>query len=470
MTAPGVVIVGAGPAGARAAQTLVAAGLRPIVVDEGARAGGQIYRRPPQPLARPAATLYGSEARKARALHADFDAMAERGAIAYLRETSVLTVHDGRAQVLGPQGLRWLAFDKLILATGAIDRLAPVPGWESAGVYTLGAMQIALKAQGAAMGRRVALAGSGPLLTLLATQLLKAGAHVAAVLDTAPLGVQARAFPALAAARPLVALRGAAMRARLGRLYSAGVALERIEADQNGPVTIVWRDSRGRDRRTDCDAVGLGWHLRAETRLADLAGCAFDYDATWRQWLPRVDAFGRAGENLYLAGDGVRLNGADGAEIAGRLAAAACLTDLRLPAPPTTDLLRRHAEMARFAAALARAFPWPTEAVRGLPDEAVLCRCEGVTAGEARAAAACGGQEANRTKSLARVGMGRCQGRYCDLALAEILGAGEAAAAGRLRAQAPVRPVPASAYMAADEATLTPRLKWPGTPPADGRA
>lgn len=73
MTDPRILIVGAGPAGIRAAETLALAGLRPLVVDEGARAGGQIYRRPPPGFTRPPETLYGSEAGKARALHAVFD-------------------------------------------------------------------------------------------------------------------------------------------------------------------------------------------------------------------------------------------------------------------------------------------------------------------------------------------------------------------------------------------------------------
>lgn len=447
---PRVVVVGAGPAGIRAAETLVAGGLTPIVVDEGERAGGQIYRRPPPGFTRPAETLYGSEAAKAVALHQAFDAMAAAGRVVHHPRSSVIAVAEGRLQVLDGTGSRWIAYDRLILATGAMDRIMPVPGWENAGVYGLGAMQIALKAQGVALGRHLVLAGSGPLLTLLAVQLLKAGAQVAAVLDTAPMRRQLRGFAGLSA-RPLFALRGLMMRRRLAGLYHAGVRLERIEADERGPVAMHWRDARGRQRRTACDAVGLGWHLRAETRLADLAGCDFAYDATWRQWLPRTDAAGRAGGGVYLAGDGLRILGADGAELAGRLAAAACLHDLGLPAPDIAADRRRLARFARFARGIAQAFPWPGEAAAGLPDETVICRCEGVTAAGLRETVDYGGGEVNRAKSLGRVGMGRCQGRYCELAAAEIVAAraGQVCArsAGRLRGQAPVRPAPVAALL-----------------------
>ncbi|TGP55148.1 NAD(P)/FAD-dependent oxidoreductase [bacterium M00.F.Ca.ET.230.01.1.1] len=451
-SSPKIVIIGAGPAGIRASATLVQAGLHPVVIDEGHRAGGQIYRRPPDGFVRTPKQLYGSEAVKARALHMLFDRLAAEGRLTHRAGNSVIAVHDGRLHVLGEGGVQVIGYDRLILATGASDRIAPVPGWQSAGVYSLGAAQIALKAQGVALGRRIVLIGSGPLLTLVGAQLLKAGADVTAVLDTSSWRRQIRGFPGLAA-RPIVALRGLALRARLGGRYHAGVTLERIEADASGVTAMRWRDARGRQRITPCDMVGMGWHLRAETHLADLTGCVFDYDEQWRQWLPKTDAMGRAGNGIYLAGDGARLLGADGAEIAGRLAAAACLTDLGHVAPPIQADLRKLARLERFARGLACAFPWPAEMVRALHNEAIVCRCENVTAGAVRDGVDFGGGEANRVKSLSRAGMGRCQGRYCQLAAVELVAAKAGCATdtvGRFRGQAPVRPAPIGAFLRGD--------------------
>jgi len=227
-------------------------------------------------------------------------------------------------------------------------------------------------------------------------------------------------------------------------------ALERIEADGKGVSAMRWRDAGGRQRLTPCDMIGMGWHLRAETHLADLAGCAFTYDEQWRQWLPKTDRMGRAGNGVYLAGDGVRPLGADGAEIAGRLAAAACLADLGYPAPSVGADLRKLARLERFARGLATAFPWPDAMARALPDDAVVCRCENVTAGDVRQSVDFGGGEANRVKSLSRVGMGRCQGRYCQLAAVELVAAQAGCtpgAVGRFRGQAPVRPAPIGAFL-----------------------
>ncbi|MDX8540462.1 FAD/NAD(P)-binding oxidoreductase [Mesorhizobium abyssinicae] len=448
-SSPKIVIVGAGPAGIRAAAALVEAGRHPVVIDEGNRAGGQIYRRPPDGFTRTPEQLYGSEAAKARALHALFDRLVKDERLTHCAASSVIAAQDGRLHVLGEGAMQLVGYDRLILATGASDRVAPVPGWQSAGVYSLGAAQIALKAQGVALGRRIVLMGSGPLLTLVGAQLVKAGADVAAVLDTSSWRQQMRGLLGLAA-RPLVALRGLALRARLGGRYHAGVTLEQIEADEQGVIAMRWRDAGGREHVTRCDMIGMGWHLRAETHLADLVGCAFAYDARWRQWLPKADAMGRAGNGVYLAGDGVRLLGADGAEIAGRLAAAACLADLGQSAPSASADLRELARLERFARGLARAFPWPEAMARVLPDDAIVCRCENVTAGDIRQGVAFGGCEANRVKSLSRVGMGRCQGRYCQLAAVELVAAQAGCtpgAVGRFRGQAPVRPAPTGAFL-----------------------
>lgn len=444
-----VVIVGAGPAGIRAAEMLVSAGIKPVIIDEGIRAGGQIYRRPPDGFIRSPRELYGTEAEKAVALHTLFDRMVADELVEYYPQSSVLACANRTLHALTPSGRREFGYNRLILATGATDRLAPVPGWQSPGVYSLGATQIALKAQGVALGRKIVLAGSGPLLTLVATQLLKAGAEIAAVLDTSSMATQMTGLPGMLA-RPGLVLRGLLMRAKLGRLYHAGVRILEIDGDEQGPVRIRWRNAWGAERLTACDMVGIGWHLRAETQLAGLAGCQFDYDAGWAQWLPRTDRMGRAAEGVYLAGDGLRILGADGAEVAGRLAAHACLYDMRLPVPDNSADLRRMARYERFARGMARAFPWPAEMVRKTSDDTVVCRCEGITAGQLRDGVDYGGAEANRVKSLARVGMGRCQGRYCQLAGAELIAdrAGiSACEAGRLREQAPVRPAPIGAWV-----------------------
>lgn len=463
MADPRVIVVGAGPAGTRAAALLAAAGLCPTVVDEGRASGGQIYRRQPPGFRRDARTLYGTEAGRATALHAAFDGLGP--AIDHLPETLAWNIHGGALYVQREERARRLPFDALIIATGATDRLIPLPGWTLPGAFSLGAAQIALKAQACAIGSRVVFLGTGPLLYLVAAQYVKAGAQVAAVLDTAPPGARWKGLP-LMAARPALLAKGAVLIAQLmraGVTLRRGVVPRRVLADAAGTrvagVAIATPD--GGEEVIACDAVGMGWHLRAESQLADLAGCAFDFDAESRQWLPRADEDGRASvPGIYLAGDSARILGADGAEIAGRLAALAVLNDLGLPAPPGQDvaaLRRRRQVMDRFRRGLALAFPWPAGLVASLPDETLVCRCEAITAGALRQSATeLDAPEMNRAKAFSRTGMGRCQGRFCGIAGAEIVAAARGVpveAAGRLRGQAPVKPLPVAA-MADDASTL----------------
>lgn len=442
-----IVIVGAGPAGISAAEVLCAKGLRPILIDEGARAGGQGYRRPADDLALDMNRLMGSEAQRYAALHRRFEALLP--AIDYRPRTLVWAIDGKQLHLLHEGKAETLAFDKLLIASGAMDRVAPMPGWTLPGVFTLGGAQVALKDQGCLIGSRVAFLGSSPLLALAAKQYRDMGADIAVIADTTPLSAKAAAMPALLPA-PRTLLRGlwymgASLRAGTAMLHGVTpVAIEgagRVEA-------LVLRDAQGRERRFACDAVALGHGLKPETQLADLAGAQFAYDTDFRLFLPEIDRMGRARPGLYLAGDGVRIGGADAAEASGALAAHAILSDIgqAQDIEAIRQLARQVERLRSFQRGLALAFAWPKAQIAALPDSVTLCRCENVTIGEVRAAMArdLGPVEVNRVKAMTRCGMGRCQGRVCGPALQEIVAASagsDGATAGRLRGQAPVKPI-----------------------------
>jgi len=432
----------------RAAEQLVAAGQQPVVIDEGARHGGQIYRQPPAVMQRERRDLYGFETARASALLDRFDALLPQ--IDYRPQTLAWQVEANTLQLLHAGRNRALPFDALILAPGATDRVLPFPGWTLPGVYTLGAAQVALKHQGCLIGPRVVFAGTGPLLYLVAWQYASHGGQVAAVLDTSPASAKWLAAPRLLA-RPAVAAKGAYFVARLramGVMLRGGVTLLKAEGGERVSA-LTWR-SGGTTHTTACDAIGVGHGLRSETQLADLAGCAFAYDAIEQAWLPARDAAGRSSApGVYLAGDGASILGADAAELSGARAALAALEDLGLAAAQDGQAARIERELqahVTFRRGLETAFAPPSRWAAEASDELIVCRCEEVTAGELRACARdTGAREMNRLKALTRIGMGRCQGRMCAPAAARLLAQAtgcELRDVGRLRGQAPVKPVP----------------------------
>lgn len=442
-----IAVVGAGPAGVRAVERLVRAGHRPMWFEESPASGGRIYQRPPAGFSRGHRALYGFEASRAADLHAAADAL--RAACDWRPDTLVWNLRrtEPILDTLERGTLRRSeTFDAAILCTGAMDRVIPLPGWTLPGVTTMGGAQVALKTQGIAIGRRVAFVGTGPLLWLVAAQYAKAGAEVVAVVDTTPFTTKLRAMPGL--------LWNTSTFVK-GLNYVAWLRASRIPIFEGTMPDSIQGDAAVQSLRLHgvandipCDAVALGWGLKPEAQLADLAGVPFRFDPVQHNWIPERDQAGRtARAGLYLAGDGSGIGGADVAECAGARAALALLQD-HGPAPDPLDITvldRRLWREARFRAALEAAFPFPASLAASMADDTILCRCENISAGALRAAATGGAPEVNRAKALSRIGMGRCQGRVCGPPAAEVLAAAlecSVEQVGRLRGQPPVKPIP----------------------------
>lgn len=451
---PKVVIIGAGPAGVRAAEVLVQTGLRPVVIDEGSRCGGQIYRQPPDSRKRPYEKLYGAEAPFARAIHETFDRL--RSSIDYHPNTLAFDLADGWVSIhdRASQATGKVPYTHVILATGATDRVMPVKGWTTPGVYTLGASQIALKAQHCLIGQRVCFIGTGPLLYLIAVQYAQAGADVVAVVDSATRADQIRHAAGLRHS-----LRNAWRGMRfMAVLRARGIPVLKdarpVAIEGDGTVERVIVSHKGQTRTFACDAVGLGYGLRSESQLADLAGVPRVFDPVQQNWAPRSDLSGKTPvAGVYVAGDGAGILGAHAAEARGARAALALLSDLGRPvaSDQAAALERDITRWTRFRRAIDGMFPIPVGALGTLDDDVVVCRCERITVGDLkRVLDLAGPEDLNRLKAFSRAGMGRCQGRYCGenvQAILATLRGDPLAQPGVHRAQAPIKPVPMTDMM-----------------------
>ena len=445
-------IIGAGPAGLSAAVTASELGLSTVVFDEGTAPGGQIYRAIEEAGGRSSdwLSLLGTDYAKGGDLVARF----RTSGADYRPGHAVFDIApDGGLGVLGPQGAQWLTARRILIATGAMERPVPVPGWTLPGVMGAGAAQTLLKASGMIPSGRTAIVGSGPLVLLVARQLLAAGADIAAILDTTPRSNYAGAARFL----PGALLAGSEIwkgiawlrQVKGGRAaFHANVCDIRIEGKERAEA-ITW-SAAGRQGRLACELVLLHEGVVPNVQLAMAAGVEHYFDAGQACWRPRTDACGRTSlEPILVAGDSGGIGGAEMAAAAGEVAALAAAIDLGTIDKARFDsrsrpLLARMSRKRALRRFLDRLYRPRAEVLAPPDDKTVVCRCEEVTAGELRRVAAMGCPGPNQAKAFTRCGMGPCQGRMCGLTTAAVLADASGrsmAEVGHLRIRPPVKPV-----------------------------
>jgi len=448
-----VAIVGAGPAGIAAATRCARLGLAATLFDEQPALGGQIHRgvaarrdagEPP----RDADDMRGLAL--VDALRASTAAHVADAAVWSARAMPDATVEIGvtvRGTGSAPRLVRARA---AILATGALERPFPIPGWTLPGVMTAGGAQILLKASGLVPQGRIVLAGTGPLLWLAAAQLHDAGATIDALLETTPRG---RLREALAHAPAFLLSpyfrRGLDLARRVRRRTRVVEFVTALAAEGAARVDAVRYVADGAERVLPVDHLLLHQGVVPSVDLAGAAGCALVWNAQAAAFEPAVDEWGGTSvPSLFVTGDGAGIAGAEAAAARGALTALAVANALGRIGSAARD---RHAAPLRRALADAqrgrRFFDTlyrPADAFR-IPAAATLaCRCEEVTAQQVVDAALAGCTGPNQAKAWLRCGMGPCQGRYCGLTVTELIARTRGATpqdVGVLRARFPVKPL-----------------------------
>lgn len=449
-----ILVVGGGPAGLSAARAAAEAGARVDLVDAGFTAGGQYWMQDP---AGPAATRQAEEGAAAIRAVAGAGVAVHAGAEVW----AAFPGNEIIAQAAdGPLSFRYRA---VIVASGAHDRVMPFPGWTLPGVMTPGAGQRLAKLGKTAPGRRIALAGSGPFLFAVAETLRSAGATPALLVeanhDRLATMRHLASYPSRwpEAARLLAAARAIPDRRR-GWIVTEALGRGRVEAVRIAPLTPQGIDHAKAETIGDIDALLVGWGFRPMIDLTALLRCRHAYHRDLGGWHcvadPATGLTSIAG--VYAAGEVAGIGGALPARLSGALAGLAAAADLGFAA---ADLAGRRAALAHrlevaraFGHGLGRLYPMPQAAAALARDDTIVCRCEEVTKGEIRAALAGGTRAVQGAKLWTRAGMGRCQGRICGTAVAEIVAAETGttpAEAGFNMPRIPLRPVPLAAVLAA---------------------
>lgn len=418
-------VIGAGPAGLAASAAAAKAGLEVVLIDDQPAIGGQIYRG-----------IGRADTERERVLGADYTSgkhlteKLARMSVRHLDGASVWQITKEPTLYYTREGKgAELNAKHLIIATGAIERPMPFPGWTRPSVMSAGAGQTLLKSSALVPSGRLVLAGSGPLLLLLAAQYLRAGVKIDALVETTPGSNFRRALPHLPAALGNAGLLGKGVKL-LQEIREHGVrhfkGASTLVARGHDAINEFSFRSKDRDHVLPSDLLLIHQGVVPNVQITRALGLPHDWHARQRCWHPRLGPFGRTEiDTISMAGDGGGIGGAPVAEHQGRLAGldaahrigAIGQHEFERACTPVRRNLKRATRARPFVDALYA----PANEFLSPSDETIVCRCEEVTAGNVRDYVRMGCLGPNQTKAFGRPGMGPCQGRFCGLTVSEII-------------------------------------------------
>jgi NADPH-dependent 2,4-dienoyl-CoA reductase/sulfur reductase-like enzyme len=449
------VIIGGGPAGLAAADTLCHYGIATLVLDENQQIGGQVLRR------RPTGWKSGGDAPPIgikRAGMKILDQVTASGA-GIMRNVTVLALTPEREIMFEASNGRVdrLQAEMLLLAGGGREKFFPFKGWTLPGVISTGAAQILMKNAGVLPGRNVLVAGSGPLPLVAAGEILKNGGKLAAFIDINPMfaaaGLLRGGFSQIPRyAEGLMHLSRIVL-SRSPRMYGRSV----IEVAGDGKlehVITVRIDDQGRSVPgsqktfvTDTLAVGRGFAPNIE--LPHQVGCELEYSAARGGWIVKVDSLMETSlPEIFAAGEVTGIGGAKKALLEGRLAGLSMLRraghiNLERFRSLAKPLRRQRQKEVAFAELMNKLSRIRSGEYDHLDEDTIICRCEDVTFGDIRKQMERGLETPDELKKALRLGMGNCQGRTCGPILDDMLNTflDSKNPQGPLSVRMPVKPV-----------------------------
>lgn len=395
-----VLVVGAGPAGITAATTAAMHDKQVLLLDDNLAPGGQIWR----------------EATTAQPEEPDD---AKRKSLLALRVSGAQVFSGWRVfDAPRPQTLRAIcdsnrdihttdiSYQRLVLATGARERFLPFPGWTLPGVFGAGGLQALAQGGFSVAGKRIVIAGTGPLLLAVAAHLRQMGGRVTTVAEQAGRRQLAR-FSAALSRQPGKLIEGLQYRAasggsryRPGCWPLAALGEQKVEAVRLTDGERTWEEP--------CDLFACGFHLVPNTELATLLGC------TLQDGFITVDDTQQTSiENVFAAGEPVGIAGLESALVTGTIAGLAAAGKLE----EAKELLPRRQKLQRFREQLQAAFALRPELLHLAEPDTIVCRCEDV-----RYEALKSFENWTDAKLQTRCGMGPCQGRVCGPATQALFG------------------------------------------------
>lgn len=446
---PDVLIVGGGAGGLTAAITAAHAGASVVVLDERKVAGGQYYKQ----------AANGTILDRQQDDGAQLLAMAKASGAQILAGVELWGAFDGLVFLGQREGQPVIARPKTaIIATGAYERPITVPGWTLPGVMTTGAAQTLWRSYQTLPGQRIAVCGSGPLNVQVALELAKGGAEIVYLAERAQAAIRAPAAAlAIALADPKLTMQGLRM---LAGLRQRGIKVhnrsELVKVEQDDGALAATFQSASGEETVQVDALCMNAGFEPQNEILRLLGARMQYDpAMGHLRCQRGDRMQTSVPGLYATGDCTGLGGAPAARVEGEIAGACAAAEAGHGGG--LDQSRQHRELRRhraFQAKLWTLYDIAPRDTQHLPDSTTICRCEELTLGDIRQGLATTPGHVGTLKRATRVGMGRCQGRYCGPIAARMV----SNATGKpiedlsfFAPRVPIKPVAIGAILAAEQ-------------------
>lgn len=388
-----VLVVGAGPAGIAAAARAAEAGAKVILVDDNPLPGGQIWRAAVAETAYSESTMRGATLWLQRLDACGARLLMSTRVVAYIAQGVVLAENDGEAIEI--------AFQKAILATGARELVLPFPGWTLPNVFAAGGLQALVKSGFPVQGKRIAVAGTGPLLLAAAAFLQSRGAQIVGIYEQSSWSHLTQ-FAASLLKRPSLLWSALGYSAALRNVpYRCG--WWPISADGDDRLRSLTVTNGTRRKTLRCDLVACGFHLAPSTELQSAFGCELITHKV------KVDEWQQTSiDRVFSAGESAGVGGVELALIEGQIAGLTAAGRKKEAA----FLFSRRDTLRKFARVMDRTFALRAELRRLAQPDTIVCRCEDV-----RWSALHTQRSFRSAKLHTRCGMGPCQGRICGTAL-----------------------------------------------------
>lgn len=372
-----VVIVGAGPAGLTASIELASKGLQVVVIDEYFRSGGRLLGQ-----------LYEIRGKKqvwaGKIIAKELVDQAQALGVTILVGTTVWKIEEKKV-FISNETIKEIEAKAILLATGAIEKALPLPGWQKVGVVTVGAAQTFTNLHNVKIGENVVFVGIDPLSISVAIEMKHAGVNVKGIFLPPPSSVlnqktnPKEVLESIASAAGMVAnpiyrfgakfVHGTYTKLllkllQLKQLKINGIPLHFRKAvtQINGRAEVqsvniksltINGELTGDEKPLLVDTVCLSGGLLPLIELSQLANCVIIDIPELGGFVPlHNDYMKTTVEGIYVAGNITGIEGAQVAMAQGKLAARSIMKEFSIISEQEVTLAINEVEQARKHAPL----------------------------------------------------------------------------------------------------------------------